>query len=147
MTQEERNLLLMDLRSRLPYGEDPVYTLGEFTWKDDEPTQKTIDGTLYDRLYLQLCVYKTDYMNFKPYLRPMSSMTEEEREELTRTCMGDKCDEDGVNTDASNITSLLLYYGYFLLPIDWLLEHHFDFRGLIEKGLAIEAPIDMYKTK
>jgi hypothetical protein len=31
--------------------------------------------------------------------------------------------------------------------LDWLLAHHFDFRGLIEKGLALEAPDGMYKTE
>ena len=60
----------------------------------------------------------------KPYLRPMSSMTEEEYQE----------------------------FGYDVLrytprELDWLNEHHFDYRGLIEKGLAIEAPEGMYKTE
>ena len=77
MTQEDKNLLLKDLCGRLPYLQ-----LGEFKWKDDEPTDKNLDGTLYDRLYLQLCVYETDDMSFKPYLRTMESMTEEEAEEL-----------------------------------------------------------------
>ena len=64
----------------------------------------------------------------KPYLRPMSSMTEEEKAEYHSLCDS--------------------YYGiYFdtVDSIDWLNAHHFDYRGLIEKGLAIEAPEGMYK--
>lgn len=160
MTQEDKDLLLKDLRSRLPYGERPVHTLGVFTWKDDEPTEKTFDGTLYDRLYLQLCVYKTDYMNFKPYLRPMSSMTEEEKEELCNLCTPVKVfDED---TQEYLYTSYYVYFGYKeedveddeitikstplnYFPIDWLNTHHFDYRGLIERGLALKAEEWMYE--
>lgn len=29
--------------------------------------------------------------------------------------------------------------------IDWLLAHHFDYRGLIPMGLALEATEGMYK--
>jgi len=59
--------------------------------------------------------------SIKPYFRPMSSMTEEENNHYINTfiCMWD--------------------------AVDWLNEHHFDYRGLIEKGLAIEAPEGMYK--
>ena len=31
--------------------------------------------------------------------------------------------------------------------VDWLNAHHFDYRGLIDKGLAFEAPEEMYKTE
>ena len=61
----------------------------------------------------------------KPYLRPMSSMTKEELEEFH---------------NYTNVDPILwLYYS-----IDWLNAHHFDYRGLIPKGLAIEAPKGMY---
>ena len=58
----------------------------------------------------------------KPYLRPLSSMTEEEKETYQMFF-----NEDGLVN-----TSIDTY-------VDWLLEGHFDFRGLIEKGLAIAA--------
>ena len=61
-----------------------------------------------------------------PYLRPMSSMTEEERKEYQAFF-----NYDGVE--------------YPEEYIDWLNAHHFDYRGLIEKGLALEAPEGMYK--
>jgi hypothetical protein len=78
-------------------------------------------------------------MDARPYLRPMSSMTEEEKEELRQQF----CYEW-----EENITELMDYsieIGDADCFIDWLLEHHFDYRGLIEKGLALEAPKDMYK--
>lgn len=62
-------------------------------------------------------------MDVKPYLRSMSSMTEKEKNVYVNTFLA--------MWDA----------------IDWLNAHHFDYRGLIEKGLAIEAPEDMYKEK
>ena len=65
--------------------------------------------------------------NIKPYLRPMSSMTPEEEKEFQEIKLSYHFDEDS----------------YILL--DWLNEHHFDYRGLIEKGLALEAPEGMYK--
>ena len=75
-------------------------------------------------------------MNFyqfeiKPYLRQMSSMTEEEHNELKHVAL---VDNEGVPGDIPAY-------------IDWLNAHHFDYRGLIEKGLAIEAPEGMYNLK
>jgi hypothetical protein len=69
-------------------------------------------------------------MNFyqweiKPYLRPMSSMTEEEKKELWELLK-----KLGMASDIKRL--------------DWLNAHHFDYRGLIEKGLALEAPKGMY---
>ena len=61
-----------------------------------------------------------------PYLRSMSNMTEEEDKELEET---------------------LQYTQFTLESYDWLNAHHFDYRGLIEKGLALVAPEGMYKTE
>ena len=63
-----------------------------------------------------------DVDEVKPYLRPMSSMTEEEKEEYKKLqhCLND-----------TMLTISLLN--------NWLNEHHFDYRGLIKKGLAIEV--------
>ena len=69
----------------------------------------------------------------KPYLRPMSSMTEEERKEYFLTW------EEEPLERRVHIPSISTN--------DWLNEHHFDYRGLIPMGLALEAPKDMYKTE
>ena len=109
MTQEDKELLLKDLCARLPYG-----VKGIITYNGDEDIF-TVKG-IFNILFLSdtECCHIED---FKPYLRPMSSMTEEEKEEL-RTLKWTK----------------LEHY-----TVDWLLSHHFDYRGLIEKGLAIEV--------
>ena len=76
-------------------------------------------------------LYEEGVINCFPYLRPMSSMTEEERKELTEiNCQGNLAEHK---------------YAVFYRSQDWLNAHHFDYRGLIEKGLAFEAPIEMYK--
>ena len=67
-------------------------------------------------------------ITIKPYLRPMSSMTKEESKKLWELLK-----KLGMTTDVKRL--------------DWLTSHHFDIRGLIEKGLALKAPEDMYKTK
>jgi hypothetical protein len=73
----------------------------------------------------------------KPYLRPMSSMTEKEKKERDFYCGYKPYDE---NIGESYLTE-------YDMPdyIDFLYEHHLDFRGLIPMGLALEAPVDMYK--
>lgn len=129
MTQEEKQLLLIDLCARLPYGvivDNPNPAGG--AWDEvvniDTPT-KTVT-LLYDGR-----VFSID--SVKPYLRPMSSMTEEEKKEYhaidSRAYI---CLEDIAHIPAAD-------------RIDWLNAHHFDYRGLIEKSLALIAPQEMYK--
>lgn len=125
MTQEDKELLLRDLRGRLPYSNLPNFTIGVFKWKDDEPVKRAIDGTLYDRLYLQLCVYNTDNMSFKPYLRPMSSMTEDEVNQYYKIRTGEDRNKPLGELDAE--------------LFDFYHKNHIDYRGLIPKGLAIEV--------
>ena len=117
MTQEETQLLLKDLCARLPYG---VKLNNGLKLRSIDTLTQIISCSGSDK--------KIDCI--KPYLRPLSSMTEEEWDE---------------------------YYHYGTVGtlnlkneacgIDWLNEHHFDYRDLIEKGLALEAPEGMYKTK
>ena len=110
MEQEDKNLLLKDLSARLPYGVKVLY-------------YKTSYGatTLIERDVESFRKGFTDILI--PYLRPMSSMTEEEREEYEHIAPGIEV-ENGVRIPNVN-------------QIDWLNAHHFDYRGLIEKGLAI----------
>ena len=146
MTPEERQLLLKDLCTRLPYGvkventsfsEPQIHTLfGRVS--DDEflmlETYKSVGGEDYRRVTDD--VHYTGYLeNIKPYLRPMSSMTEGEILEFIR--IGDSILRIGEKKSICILS---------LKQMDWLNAHHFDYRGLIEKGLALEAPEDMYKT-
>ena len=124
MTREDKELLLKDLCARLPYKvmvhiryntKEPCY--GELTLKD---IQLFID-------------YKIE--TIKLYLRPMSSMTEGEKTEYFNVI---KNSIDFYNCPKSEDVCFLI------IPIDWLNKNHFDYRGLIEKGLALEAPERMY---
>ena len=125
MVQEEKSLLIKDLCARLPYKimvhiryntKEPCY--GELTPKD---IQWFIDSKIEE---------------IKPYLRPMSSMTEEKKEEYINIKQGE-CNGCVLTGKGDPNTEFLL--------VDFFNAHHFDYRGLIEKGLAIEAPEGMYK--
>lgn len=137
MTQEEKQLLLKNLCARLPYG---------VIVQDRNGTHVLMPGNTE---------LGTEYI--KPYLRKMSSMTEEEKEEfrkLSDEVVGSygpyhrefiaHCVRLGIKP--GNPHECIDEY-VDMNAIDWLNANHFDYRGLIEKGLALEAPEGMYKTK
>jgi hypothetical protein len=121
MTQEEKSLLLKELSARLPYD------LQVKTGEDDEPYTLLSVHPNKDIALIGIDmggVYATSKVKIdtiKPYLRPMSSMTDEEKKEH----FGRTMTIDIVQTSKE--------------VIDWMNRHHFDYRGLIEKGLAIEV--------
>ena len=139
---EERQLLLQDLCARSLYG---VVVEIRGSYEDGE---KYIRESEFDHSMIGY-VYDED-VSIKPYLRPMSSMTEEEKRELHGRY--NVCLDEILNTlilrehskgywDEDTECSFVDYLWF----IDWLNAHHFDYRGLIEKGLALEAPDGMYK--
>lgn len=116
MTKEEKDLLLKDLSARLPYG---VKCQVEGIC---DPL--SLKGIKYSKaIFIALDEY-IDYI--KPYLFPLSSMIEETLEEFNAII--DKIEE----CDGSTFKEVIA-------PIDWLNKNHIDYRGLIEKGLAIDA--------
>lgn len=138
MTQEEKkDLLLRDLCARLPYG--VKVKLG------DNPNIFDLEyrikfAIMYgdsDKLEDIL-----DIINIKPYLFPLSSLTEEQQND----CPIDKTNMNIIKSDID------IGYGIIEMPwqlsylfIDWCNKKHFDYRGLIEKGLAIDATgLDIY---
>lgn len=130
MTKEEKELLLRDLSARLPYDvivdyESYIYVLNEI-----DPACKDIDfiTVRIQDVKRLICANSVMIENIKPYLRPMSSMTEKERTEWMNI------------THAQN----WLIISNLDKAVHWLNAHHFDYRGLIEKGLALEAPRNMY---
>lgn len=140
MSKEEKELLLVDLCARLPYGVKATTTSDG--WKG----VYTITGYANERIYLDCPVYDEGddewLVEFiKPHLRPMSSMTEEEKNEYNRLC-GYCLEQDAVDYNIS-----ILDRAQLVFVIDWLNSHHFDYRGLIEKGLALEAPEGMYSKQ
>ena len=128
MAQEDKSLLLKDLCARSPYGVKGIITY------DKSNTIFTVEGI--DNNVLHLSDAEECYVeDFKPYLRPMSSMTSEELLEYI------SLKESIIAID--DIT----YFFETYESIDWLNSHHLDYRGLIEKGLALEAPEGMYNIK
>lgn len=132
MTQQEKELLLKDLCGRLPYGVHILY--------DNTEVREMGLGSLHDFMF--------DSAEVKPYLRPMPSMTEKERKEYKVMNVLDKCDE--FSYIEKNIEDIKKNgeENYIQLPRthaqDYLNSIHVDYRGLIEKGLALEAPEGMY---
>ena len=132
MTKEEKQILLKDLCMRLPYGVKATTTSN--VWKE----VYTITGYANNRIYLDCPVYDEGddewLVEFvKPYLRPMSSMTKEEHDEYIMI-------EYSINAGMTAKRD-------FTKWIDFVHSHHFDYRGLIEKGLALPAPEGMYDFK
>lgn len=129
MTQEDRDLLLLDLSARLPYRVKGIITY------DKSNTTFTVEGIDNNVLHLsdaEECYFE----DFKPYLRPMSSMTEEDAEEFRLDFHYNFYIGYGYslnNKDGSYMMPMFVMRDYF----DWLNAHHFDYRNLIEKGLAI----------
>ena len=116
-TKEEKSLLHNDLCARLPHKVKCI-----------------VDG-LDDCTLMPSDI--EEEREIKPYLRPMSSMTEEERKEIGEAIKKDRISPYG-EIKLSGVDNLLLaaVNGATNL-IDWLNAHHFDYRGLIERGLAI----------
>ena len=134
MTQEEKQLLLKDLCARLPYGlkvncekyQRPVTVL--YAGNIDEVKFKETGGIAH------ICI-------IKPYLRPLSSITEEEKEEASEAIEIElKALQGPGGFTVENAAS-------YAFMIDFYNKHHLDYRGLIEKGLALKAPEDMYKNE
>ena len=125
MTQEDKELVFKDICARLPYGvfcniglDYPLPLQSMFVDK--------LDGILLD-FYKDGKDYQVYLDEVKPYLFPLSSMTDKQKGEYNFLC-------DLVPTEL---------YDFELVDnwrsIDYLNANHFDYRGLIEKGLAIDA--------
>lgn len=143
MTQEEKQLLFKDLCARLPYGV-VIHT----DWKDikldhdhcgigmlyyEHYSEETKKECSYDENDCSIIISGCYYGDIKPYLRPMSSMTKEEENEYLKIVDG------------------FLNFENVPRVVDWLNAHHFDYhqvpdgKTMIEAGLALKAPEDMYK--
>lgn len=156
MTPEDKELLLKDLSARLPYGVEVKFTInkniernndliyvtdGEYSYISNKRTILTYDNIKY--------VYNDWFDDVKPYLRPMSSMTEEEAKEIgTLHCLKnilsvkitDEYIDVVIDDGFSSTETITLWYDELISSIecfDWLNKNHFDYRGLISKKLAI----------
>ena len=116
MTQEEKDLLLRDLCARLPYG---VKVQTTYIMQSGE--RKDIGIDILTTVEISMLIEGAE--EHKPYLFPLSSMTEEQKKEWR---------------------SLMIHDSYGILyhtikSFDYLYKNHIDIRGLIPKGLAIDC--------
>lgn len=134
LSQEDKEVLLKDLCARLPYSVkceiDDI----------DEPLELESIKFKGDYFIFGNGVYERYITEIKPYLRPMPSMTEKERGEY-RSFIFDYEYDDYWNPGKYS-AAVEVYIMSEL--IDWLNAHHFDYRHLIECGLALPAPEGMY---
>jgi hypothetical protein len=161
MDKEKKELLLRDLSARLTYKVIVDYSYNAFYVHNGNHvkhgSKRILTCDLLDVFMSPRQNEKGEYI--KPYLRPMSSMTEEERIEFSKLLVKRYCEEDWEghistsycieidNVYADDENGIKYPSSFSMDAIDWLNSHHFDYRNLIPKGLALEAPEGMYKTK
>ena len=134
MTSEQKELLLKDLCARLPY-KTAVSVCGiPFHWD----YKKFMDNPRHFNSYLN-DILRGDV---KPYLFPMSSMTEEQKYDFYCRFIENDCDFNDFKEfylDYGMWHKLLTSLDDIEAIIDWFHKNYFDYRGLIPKGLAIDA--------
>ena len=140
MNYEEKQLLITDLCGRAPYGVRVKIRSADIRTVRAVDIVEGIVHFVEPDTISPFGLHIEDPLSFrqkvKPYLRPMSSMTDEERDEF-RTVGGVMSHSPQHDTWAISAFAPEAY--------DWLNAHQFDYRGLIEKHLAIVAPENMYK--
>lgn len=147
MTLQDKQLLLVDICGKLPYGVKVLY-------KGEVKEIQYIEPLYNELKLLDTSFYTIGIEEVKPYLRPIPSMTEEEKEELLNHVLGGECVEyfhiaydcsiDGNQEAEQDLYNLNLHWINFgplttASYIDWLNKKMFDFRGLIPKSLALST--------
>ena len=137
MTQEEKDLLIKDLCGRLAHGVIcSIYREDDegFGWRDAECKGYFQNNDSYE-FYFEDVIAVDNIERLKPYLRPMSSMTEEEEKELSKKYVWNiwsgqiqiRYHSQGCWDDETECPT-----EEYIILLDWLNAHHFDYRGLIE---------------
>ena len=129
MTQKDKELLLKDLCARLVYMPKVKITYQQQGIKGTDEGNVSCD--FIEKIVNDL--RNGVITNMQIYLRPMQSMTEEEKEEFYDICTTLSIDKNHFIMEGS------IDSNYMLEKFDWLNTRHFDYRNLIEKGLAIEV--------
>ena len=138
MTQEDKKLLLIDLSARLPYR---VMVHAKWSYRE---TNKELKYKEADRKLEINDMYAI--WDIKPYLRPISSMADGELIEFLEI-RGMNLNSEELKTFREGKPAIVSKLPSYSRHIDWLNAHHFDYRGLIQKGLALEAPEGIYKIE
>ena len=117
MLQEHKELLLKDLCARLPYWVKFLRESWNYEWDQELSVIEVLEDIDKDGYINKTKVYNVE--DIKPYLFPLSSMTEEQEKEWLYTLSSD--------------------YHITYDTVDWCNKNHFDYRDLIEKGLSINS--------
>lgn len=139
MTQEDKELLLKDICARLPYK--PIVHIDNCGIWDLRGIDHDDTAELRDRVIVwhgeNYPSSKNSFpiINCKPYLFPLSSMTDEQNNSWRNAWLFDLMASTDINYPKSEKYLALSHYK----SMEWLYKHHFDVNGLIEKGLAIDA--------
>ena len=149
MNKEDKEFLIKEISNRLPY-DVKAQVVG---WNEEKGEEVEIPLKVYSintdgYVYFEPNDYDVNYLPVDAcllFLRPMSSMTEEEKEELLdEFCVEIRDEDNGRHKETYGY--VIVYHNFngesWFIPFcafDWLNAHHFDYRSLIEKGLAIEA--------
>lgn len=156
MTQEDKELLLQDLSTRLPYGVigqceiDASYDTSFDTIFQTHKFDAVVYGLKEDLLFVTPLIEDKDeqefaneevadgidILDFKPYLFPLSSMTKEQEDEWDDLYIKPLCERLNPHTRKEDLM-LRAKAGY--AATFWLMENHFDYLGLIPMGLAKDA--------
>ena len=141
MTQEDKELLLRDISARLPYG----IRYRHFAW-DNERGEECISAKIYsispDGYVRNYCDDESESIdNVRPYLFPLSSLTEEQRNTISQLLLDTQIEfppYGELNTKGcDNLFVCSIKQANVL--INYCLANHLDINGLIEKGLALDA--------
>lgn len=148
MTEEEKNILFTEIASRAPYG----VLIKDIVWEGLEPQKVGLLDFWRKKIKIYGGEQYRTITEFRPYLRPMSSMTEEECSELENIqekYFGralDKQIEECFSLSNKDESRIVEYLASSKI-VDYLNSKHFDYRGLIPMGLALEAPEGMYNKE
>ena len=132
MTQEDKELLLKDLCARLPYGVKAKYYDPEAERTTCDEIDDIYNTTSIDHVEVGIGQYGLYLTDIKPYLFPMSSMTEEQKKEYCSLVWFNGFSREWNSDDAIILDEVPML-------TDFYHKNHIDYRGLIPKGLAIDA--------
>lgn len=142
MTQEDKELLLKDLSARLPYGVKCVSGVDDATLIIEGINPNCNGASEVQVTYESSGInFDTKISSIKPHLFPLSSMTEEQKIECFKgtDIELDEYNEIWSKFPISETDIPITNLSNWLRVIDWLNKNHFDYRGLIPLGLAIDA--------
>lgn len=145
MTDEQKDLLFKDLCARMPYNTKVQLTEYSDLTGEKLPSEiRILDHYMIGKVQAYCRGFRKDEV--KPYLFPMSSMTDEQMEELEELCDLYSPDDDyrpyaclGIEVLYKHVLDDGYKFNFKRNVIDWFNKNHLDYRGLIPLGLAIDA--------